>query len=154
MGNTELKKYIPSLVMTLPAVFLLAFRPHGFTTSALLPGCLYYHFFHANIWHLLGNLLALFPFHPRWKTLGVAYVSATLAAIIPGVAVADPTCGMSAILYACFARSYAANRRNPIPLLALNMAFVFIPAVNWRIHLAAFVISYVTWLLIRSRKKG
>lgn len=154
MINARINKYIPSLAIALPACLLMIAGPHGFTSSHVFPQCLYYHFFHANIWHLLGNLLALFLFHPRWKTLGVAYASATLSAIIPGVAVAEPTCGMSAILYACFARSYAANRRNPIPLLALNMAFVFIPAVNWRIHLAAFVISYVTWLLITSRRKG
>lgn len=154
MGDIELKKYMPSLAMALPAVLLLASGPHGFAASDLLPGCLYYHFFHANIWHLLGNLLALFPFHPRWKTLGVAYVSATLAAIIPGVAAADVTCGMSALLYACFARSYAEKRQNPIPLLAVNMVFIFVPAVNWRVHLAAFIISYVSWFLIRLGKKG
>lgn len=154
MENIKIDKYIPSLFIALPACILIFVGPYGFTSSELFPQCLYYHFFHANIWHLLGNLLALFPFHPRWKTLCVAYVTATLAAVIPWVAVSDPTCGMSAILYACFARNYAENRRNPVPLLVANMIFVFIPAVNWRIHLAAFVISYVTWLLITSRKKG
>lgn len=149
MAGVNVKSLLPSLLLTSVSVVMLFLEPVGFSRADLFPSCLVYHFFHANIWHLACNLIALFAFRPRWKTLGVAYLASTLAALVPGVAMSEMTCGMSAILYASFARRYASWKKNPLPLLVSNLVFIFVPCVNWMVHLVSFLIAYSVWLLSR-----
>lgn len=151
MRDINLRQLWPSITVTVMALATLTVGARGFGDS-LFPECLYYHFFHANIWHLLCNLIALFSFRPRWKTLAVGYVCASVGALVPFVSLAQPTCGMSALIYACIARRYVSYRINPWKLLLLNFIFIIIPNVNWKIHLVSFLLSYAAWTLLRRRK--
>lgn len=150
MHNMKITDLIPSFALTALALASVPLGIHGFGFS-LFPECFYYHFFHANIWHLLGNLLALYSFRPRWKTVAVAYACSTAAVFIPFMAVGDCTCGMSALIYACLARRYAMFRISPVRLLLINFLFILVPAVNWRIHFTSFMLSYCTWTVWRRR---
>lgn len=112
--------------------------------------CFFYHFDHANVFHLALNLWALYQFKPRWKTCAVAYAVSSLAALLPFSSVALPTCGLSGLLMAAYARKYAEFRLPIWKPIAANMLFAFFPMFNWKIHLVSFLISYIAWY--RKRK--
>lgn len=107
--------------------------------------CIVYHFDHANIFHLALNLWALYQFKPRWKTCVVAYATSSLAALIPFVSVSLPTCGLSGLLMAAYARKYAEFRLPLWKPIAVNMVFALFPMFNWKIHLVSFLVSYLVW---------
>lgn len=107
--------------------------------------CLFYHFDHANIFHLALNLWALYQFKPRWKTVVVAYAVSSLAALLPFSSVAMPTCGLSGMLMAAYARKYAEFRLPIWKPISANMVFALFPMFNWKIHLVSFLISYLVW---------
>lgn len=107
--------------------------------------CFFYHFDHANIFHLALNLWALYQFKPRWKTVIVAYAVSSLAALLPFSSVAMPTCGLSGMLMAAYARKYAEFRLPIWKPIAVNMVFALFPMFNWKIHLVSFLISYLVW---------
>lgn len=151
MPNCRMKDLWPSVLLTVMAASALPFGVKGFGES-LFPECLHYHFFHANIWHLLCNLLALYSYRPKWKTVIVAYICASVCALLPFMPMSQPTCGLSALIYACIARRYALLGINPWKVLVINFAFILVPSVNWKIHLAAFIMSYCVWLLLKKRK--
>ena len=112
--------------------------------------CFLYHFDHANVFHLALNLWALYQFKPRWKTCAVAYVVSSLAALLPLSSVSMPTCGLSGLLMAAYARKYAEFRMPLWKPIAVNMVFAVFPMFNWKIHLVSFLISYIVWY--RKRK--
>ena len=107
--------------------------------------CFLYHFDHANIFHLALNLWALYQFKPRWKTCSVAYVVSSVSALLPFSSVALPTCGLSGLLMAAYARQYAEFRLPMWKPIAVNMMFALLPMFNWKIHLVSFLLSYVVW---------
>lgn len=104
--------------------------------------CVTYHFFHANIFHLAVNLIALWQFKPRWTTTIVAFVIASLVYLLPFAQLSVPTCGISGFLMSAFARKYQAWSINPTRLIVANLIMAFIPFVNWRIHILSFIIAY------------
>lgn len=112
--------------------------------------CFVYHFDHANVFHLALNLWALYQFKPRWKTCAVAYAVSSVAALLPFSSVALPTCGLSGLLMAAYARQYAEFRLPIWKPIAVNMVFALLPMFNWKIHLVSFLISYLVWY--RKRK--
>lgn len=118
-----------------------------------LSDCMTYHFSHANIFHLAANTFALLSFRPRWSTLLASYLCATMAALLLSCATAvighplPPTCGMSGILFAAFARRAVAWKQFPLMLLAVNFIFALSPLYSWQTHLVSFLISYGLWHL-------
>jgi membrane associated rhomboid family serine protease len=104
-----------------------------------------FHFFHTNIWHLLANTFALLTFKPRPLTLAVAYIIATAAALLDTFITAQPTCGLSAILCAAYARRYAAWQQPIWTPLALLTATALLPHVNAAIHILSFLFAYAFW---------
>ena len=141
-------RMVPSMVLSMLCVLFLFLPKFTFGDSAWW-SCLLYHFSHANIFHLVLNLWALFQFRPRWKTCLVAYMSASVAALLPFVSLSIPTCGLSGLLMAAYARKYAESKLPIWKPIAANMAFVFIPTFNWKIHLVSFLLSYLVWRLKR-----
>ena len=113
---------------------------------------LIYHFFHVNIFHLIGNLLALWYFKPRLTTILVAYIVATLCAYIDTLIIPTSTCGLSAFLFAAFARRYVAWKENIWKLLSIILITGIIPTINWHIHLLSFLTAYAVWFVIYAYK--
>lgn len=108
---------------------------------------LLYIFAHANIFHLALNLWALWSFKPRLKTCIVAYIVSVGISIIPFIHLAQPTCGLSGFLLACFARKYQSHRIKPWRIILINVAFIPFPMFNWKLHLAAFFTAYAYYYL-------
>ena len=104
-----------------------------------------FHFEHANIWHLLANFYVIFCFRPRWDNIPIAYISATLAAMIPFVPMDAPTVGISGMVFAMLARVDALFNNFNWKLLAINFVLAFIPCYNWKIHLFSYIIAFVIW---------
>lgn len=129
----------PSLPFSLPVTYY----PHATLTHFLL-----YHFSHANIFHLLANLYALYLFKPRATTILASYLIATIAAYLDTLLIPTATCGLSAFLFASFARNYVAWHRNLFPVLIAIAITAFLPNLNWHVHLLAFALSYLFWLPI------
>lgn len=152
------KQYTTSLLLTIAclALFLMTDRDArismSVTAACSLRCCLIYHFAHANIFHLLGNLVCLWPFKPRLSTALIGYACATLSAwllsvIVPGY---GPVCGLSALLFASFARRYALWHLPIWKVIAFNVPFIFIPRVDGLLHLTAFFTSYLLWKAVES----
>lgn len=145
----NIKPFLPAaalliLCAVLPAAYLPA---AGDAPGWLGRAALLYHFTHASYPHLLANTAALLYFRPRWSTVFVAYVAASLAALCPLTYLALPTCGLSGLISAAFARRYATQRVNPMVFILSNLAFALFPNFNYRIHIAAFIIAYIIWKL-------
>lgn len=104
-----------------------------------------YLFSHANIFHLLLNLIALFRFRPRLKTCLIAYVVSVVAVFIPFAHLPLPTCGLSGFLMACYARRYYSWKLSVKWILLSNLLLAFIPVYNWRVHLICFTLAYLVY---------
>lgn len=151
------KQYTTSLLLTAACIAVCCVSKDTRLAMAVTSGCgftccLTYHFAHANIFHLICNLMGLWPFKPRLSTALVGYVCATLSAwvlslIIPGY---GPVCGLSALLFAAFARRYALWHIPIWKIVAVNVPFIFIPRVDGLLHLAAFFTSYLVWKAVES----
>ena len=155
----EMRKRLSDIVITLalvdrqlwPAIFITLGCLVGFWMNLTFGSgcpwwrCLVYHFDHANVFHLALNLWALYQFKPRWKTCAVAYAVSSVAALIPFSSVALPTCGLSGLLMAAYARKYAEFRLPIWKPIAVNMVFALFPMFNWKIHLVSFLIAYLVW---------
>ena len=155
-----------ALCLLLPLVGCDAYlRPLPPVTSVTLyqPAALLFHFTHANPFHLIANGLAILYFRPRWSTLALAYPAATLAALlylaitslapVAGASASAflpilPTCGLSAIVCAAFARPYAARAKSPLPFILLQLPFAIIPNFNYILHILSFLIAYSAWRIL------
>lgn len=115
-----------------------------------------YHFQHANIFHLAGNLLVLYQLRQIWLkgkcstiiNFTIAYFCASIAALCPLTWKELPTCGLSAVIFALVAQANAKNKQLNMKLIAINSLLAFIPAYNWRIHLAAYLLAYTIWRVL------
>lgn len=153
------RAYIPAAVISMLCIGL-AFtgkdvsQRMAISADAAWWTALTYHFFHANIFHLACNVFVLIPFKPRWMTLLVAYLSATLAAMmlaqIPGY---GPTCGLSAVIFASFARRYASWSLKCWRIILVNIPFLLIPQVDGAVHLLSFFLSYFIWKAVLKYRK-
>lgn len=107
-----------------------------------------YHFFHANIFHLVANFVFLACFRPRWTTILESYLVATACAYGPLTGVSMPTCGISAMCFAMIARHDVAWRVLNWRLLLFNTALMVFPTFNWKIHLVSYIVSFAIWKII------
>ena len=144
--NDKIYKLFPSTIIEITCIltfyFSISFKcvSQSESISKML-----YIFSHANIFHLLLNLIALFQFRPRFKTCFIAYIASVLAAFIPFAHLSAPTCGLSGFLMACYARRYYSYKLSPKWLILSNVVLAFVPYVNWRIHLISFFIAYIIY---------
>lgn len=136
------------MIALLCIIFRYGSQTYAFSTSSGLADHLLFHFCHANVFHMLVNLLTLFIFRPRISTSIVAYVFATLVSYMPFVAHDIPTMGLSAFLFAAYARKFYFHSINPARLIILQIAFLPVPGVNWIIHIVSFSAAYLCWALL------
>lgn len=148
MKKGRIHKLLPSIIIAIICISLhYTSITYSFSTIFDISNSLLYHFSHANIFHLALNLIALFQFRPRWKTCVVAYISASVAAMIPFAAIEEPTCGLSGFLFASYSRRYFYWKKKPYMLIASNLMTAFVPHMNWRIHILSFLIAYLIYAL-------
>ena len=154
---SSMRPFLPALaLLTLCAILPAAYLPvsgQAFGGSAAVSAALY-HFTHASILHLLANTVALLYFRPRWTTAIVAYLSASLAALSPFTYLALPTCGLSGLICAAFARRYVAWNKNPLLFIGINLPFALLPNFNYRIHILSFILAYILWKIVYHLKAG
>lgn len=145
-------RFVPSL-RTFPAFYIAAVTLACFLMPVTigtgngtgLSEAVCYSFFHANVFHLALNLWALFYFRPRPLTCVVAMAIAIISALVPWAQMDMPTIGLSAFLFAGFARRFVAWRKAPWQLLFTQVLMMFLPYYNWRIHIISFTIGYIFW---------
>lgn len=148
----SLTKYVPSILIATACVIGFFLPSHAFTADTAVEEAFLYHFSHANIFHLLVNLYCLFQFYPRWKTCFVAFIVSSASALLPIAALDIPTCGLSAFIFACYARKFVSWHLPLWKPLLVQVLVAFMPLVNWRIHLISFILSYIVWYGIYSRR--
>lgn len=151
-ADSQRIRYVPS-VRVFPAIYIAAVSlacfllpvTIGMDKDSGIFEALCYSFFHANIFHLALNLWALFYFRPRLLTCVVALAVAFISGLIPWAQMDMPTIGLSAFLFAGFARRYVSWGKAPWQLLFTQLLMMFLPFYNWRIHIVAFIIGYMFW---------
>lgn len=154
--SANIRQLAPSFVVALLCgIFSLTNTSFGFDSNFEISNSLLYHFSHANIFHLLANLVALFTFRPRWTTCAYGYLAASVASVLPFAWMADePTCGLSGFVFACWARRYWSFRIKPFYIVGISLVSVFIPHVNWRIHLYSFILAIIIYAAREAIIKG
>lgn len=160
-------KFVVTVVLVLSYFFL---PKYGFTSSisivsgGSLIGNLLYPISHANIYHLLANILCLWmlrcPLH-----LFATYTIAVLCSFLPsfslfdflvgrGTALAEPTYGFSGVLFAMVGISWGRVHRFR-DMLSRNKWILIIPAfvphINFLIHLYCLLLGYAYGIIQKSR---
>ncbi len=133
---------------------------YGFTAfNGPFAAHLLYPFSHANIFHLLANILCLWLLRCQLH-LPITYATAVLCSFLPSFSFYDiadtittataagqePTCGFSGVLFAMVGISWGKIRRFK-EMIRRNMWFLvlpaFIPHVNALIHLYCILAGYL-----------
>lgn len=136
------QRIIITILLTM-AYFLLP--KYGFTSyDSGLTGHLLYPISHANIFHLLGNVLCLWmlrcPLH-----IGICYAIAVLCGFLPCLT-SEPTMGFSGILFAMAGISWGRTGkfgmmcRKCLPYILICL---LIPHVNVMIHVYCLMAGYL-----------
>ena len=87
--------------LLLVAVYFLVSRD---TVTADWTRCLYYSFFHANIWHLLGNIACMWAIKGRFRWF-FCYLVAVFAFFLPSLTDL-PVFGFSCVIFAEIGRRF------------------------------------------------
>lgn len=99
---------------------------------------LIYPFFHANIFHLLANIYALWFIRPTWAILLTAWSIAVASSWITPV----PVVGFSSMIYAIWGMNMLnASQKSWIIFLAINFITIFLPSMGWMVHFSTFTIG-------------
>lgn len=117
-----------SVILTL--IFFLV-TPVGFIEKEITLGNFVYHFFHANIFHLLGNLFALHLIMKRrcisWvELLLISYIIATICSFFCGLSI--PTIGLSGMVYAVYGM-HLYLYRDKLKIFALMVVPILVMAI-------------------------
>lgn len=138
-----------SIAIAVSLAFLLGLRC-SFVWNEYGVSHFFYPFSHANVFHLLANLVALLTFR---KNVGiVAYIAAVAASFLPMSSTA--TMGLSAVLFAHIGATWAYSAgfypmcRRILPFAVL---IGLLPGVNFFIHIYSlflgYIIIYIVYLL-------
>lgn len=145
------------LISLLTGLFLIFGAPSFLAEQqGSLAAAASYSFFHANLWHLCINSVAIWGLYARRKAskpvkdLAIAYVIAVLVSPLSAL----PPIGFSNVIYALIGlRTPAFSapwwRRYPVWLfLGISAALIPFPQVSALAHLTAFAIA-VGWASLR-----
>lgn len=105
---------------------------------------IFYPFFHANIFHLIVNLIALWSIKNRMEW-AKGYLICVSVGFLP-MYLPEPTVGLSGFLFAVFGLMWGkANQlgkaiKTVAPIIIISM---LLPNINGLIHLYAFVAGYL-----------
>lgn len=100
-------------------------------------------FLHANVFHLLANVVVLWQLRFSLRNLAVAYllsIPATLA-VWQGTAI-----GFSSVLYALMGmrlEAWRLSRAEWTWFIAANVATAFVPGIAFGVHCAAFALGWI-----------
>ena len=149
MMKYSLAKVIVSLVLMVSyfAMPQFAFGDGCGSTATYWAGHVLYPLSHANIWHLLANVLCLWMI-PCGLHLGSAYLVAVLCSFLPCF-LGEDTMGFSGVLFAIVGMSWGKVKRFRDMLWKNKWWLVipmFIPHVNALLHiwclLGGFLVGY------------
>lgn len=132
----------------------ITYSGKGFTNESGVVSHLVYSFQHANIWHLLCNLLALWLIRNKID-IAPAYCIAFAASYLPMFVVA-PTLGLSGLLFAIFGIMWGKTGKAMSALKAGMPTIVitfFLPQVNGLLHLYCYAAGIAYGLLCLSASK-
>lgn len=124
---------------------------------------LLYHFSHANVFHLAGNLICLWIMRVRVRAV-CAWACASVASVLPYTVwswrdmclTALPTLGMSGMIFASLGFAWACyGTWRQVMTRVMPVIFVtgMIPNINLLIHLYSFLIAYGAALVWRHSMK-
>lgn len=105
-----------------------------------------YPFFHANIFHLLGNMFALYFLCRHYRLLFIAYIIAIISSFIAYSPL--PTIGLSGVVYACVGLlGFLPNKNISRGAKGLFLSYIviglIIPSLNGILHLCCVVIGSI-----------
>jgi len=148
MMNHYIQKIIVSLVIVLWYVFL---PKHGYPGD--LSGHFVYVFSHANIFHLLANLLCFWLIPCRLFLLS-SYLIGVLCSFLPCFC-SEETVGMSGVLFAIVGISWGRIGKFR-DMVWRNKWFLviplFLPHVNGLLHIYCMLVGYLFGLYERRRE--
>lgn len=146
MMKYSLAKVIVSLVLVVWyfAMPQFAFGEGCGNTATYWTGHVLYPLSHANVWHLMANILCLWMI-PCGLHLSVSYLIAVLCSFLPCF-IGEATCGFSGVLFAIVGMSWGRVKRFR-DMLWRNKWFLiipmFIPHVNALLHIYCLMGGYL-----------
>lgn len=137
------------LAISILCLVLYSFK-FGFYDGCELENYVLYSFSHANVFHLLINLIVLWSIKNKirpFMSLSIALVASTLP-----MYVSEPTMGLSGFLFASFGQMWGKTGRwldatkKAMPLILFMM---LLPNVNGILHLYTFWIGFFIGYCLR-----
>lgn len=130
------------MAIVLAGVFFAGFTPKGYVWNVYDLGHFSYLFFHANIFHLVGNLIILFLFRQRISLLTLPI--AVMASYLPSFTSLN-TIGFSGVLFTHLGMTWGRVgqlRKMMLVLVPTIVVFGLLPNVNLALHLYCLFIGY------------
>lgn len=142
------------IALSLTIIFIVFYGGHaslfGYHSESDLISHFIYPFFHANIFHLLGNLLGIYFIARHIKSIIVSYFIAVIASFIAYSSM--PTIGFSGVLYAFIGLSGLLFNKNVSKVtIAIMLIYVLIglllPTINGFLHITCLVLGCLFFLI-------
>lgn len=108
---------------------------------------------HANVWHLLCNVGALWCVRPLWCEVVLGYVIGVIGSLVPNgyaesVGCSGAICGIMGLRWGkvVFLPEYrnGGNWLGLLKVVGCMLAMCVLPGVSWMLHVWCFVIGVVT----------
>ena len=150
---------VRSLIICITAILFAVFGVPLWLTGSGVPGivrAVAYPFFHANVFHLLANLLAVWTvFRPECRTIKRDLALGFLISTAVYFLATRPVVGLSNIMFAVIGLRTPAitdpwwRRPATITFLAVTLLMLLVPQFSAVTHIAAFAAGSLLSALIR-----